>query len=157
MAKPTAKLIHHFYCSGYLGCSLFTLTNDWGRRWQYRRALKNLKQEGTIINLGPDQEEIEKFRLALPGLHGHKGTCWAGPLARQYSGGHDTAEGLRARRPLHIGTQTSRIVWEDFLFQTWTFMYVFVSPGCSSWSFLCGSSQFLFAQLASSGLLLSFK
>lgn len=37
--------------------------------------LKNLEQEETIINLGPDREVIEKFRLALPGLQGHKGFC----------------------------------------------------------------------------------
>lgn len=41
---------------------------------------KNLEQEETIINLGPDQKVIEKFRLALPGLQGHKVSCWAGPL-----------------------------------------------------------------------------
>lgn len=81
MVKNAAKLIHHFYCSGYLGCSLFTLTNDWGRRWQCRRALQNLTREETIINLGPDQKEIWKFSLALRGLQRHKDTWWAGPLA----------------------------------------------------------------------------
>lgn len=74
MAKNAAKPIHHFYCSGYLGCSLFTLTSDWGRRWQHGRALTNLHQEETIINPGPDQEEAGEFSLALPGLQGHEDT-----------------------------------------------------------------------------------
>lgn len=143
MAKPTAKLVRHFYCSSYLDCSLFTLTNDWGRRWQYRRALSKLKQEETIINLGPNQKEIRKFRLALPGLHGHKGTCCAGPRARQYSWGHYAAEGVRACHSLHVGTQTSRMVWEDFLFQDLDIIHVFISLGCSPQSFLCGSSSSL--------------
>lgn len=58
----------------------------------------------------------------------------------------------RACHPLLVGKETSGIVREDFLFQTWTFRYVFVSPGCSSSSilwvqFLCATCKLCLAPL----------
>lgn len=86
---------------------------------------KNLEQEETMINLGPDQEAIEEFRLALPGLQGHKGSCWAGPLLHGRS--HKDSTLQRTCQPHFKSEKTSqKDDLRDFLFQPWTFIHVFV-------------------------------
>lgn len=101
-----AKLVHHFYCSGYLGCSLFTLQMIEEEDGHREGNSKNLEQEETIINLGPDQEAIEEFRLALPGLQGQRLLLGRAPFARQNSQRHHTADNLPA--PLQVENHLKR-------------------------------------------------
>lgn len=86
---------------------------------------KNLEQRETIINLGPDQKAIEKFRLALPGLQGRKGSCWAGPLLHSR-----THKGTTLQRTCQTHFKQENVPQKgglrDFLFQFWTFIHIFV-------------------------------
>ena len=142
MAKPIAKLIHHFYCSGYLGCSLFTLTNDWGRRWQYRGHSKNLNRRKQLLTW-------DQIRRRYGSLDWHYLVCMdtralagQGPLHSSYSWGHYTAEGARACHPLCVGTDIKDglggLLVSGFG-HSYMFLYLLaVPPG-----FLCESSSSL--------------
>lgn len=115
---------------------------------------KNLEQKETIINLGPDQEAIEKFRLALPGLHGHKGSCWAGPLLHGRT--HKGATLQRTWQPHFKQEKTpQKDCLRDFLFQPWTFIHVFVLLALHPEVFFVGPDPLF--NLQALALLLSFK